>query len=125
MPYCIRGPLGSIDSQLDPVAARWIPPFPPNPPTPVGAPQGPARLILQPSTPSRVLSLACDPTLLPSLLQGPARGIPKEKLAERVAIFQPFQVTTELLALAKPDCIFMNCLPAPTGAASSLPTPLL
>jgi len=42
-------------------------------------------------------------------------GIPKEKLAERVAIFQPFQVTTELLALAKPDCIFMNCLPAARG----------
>nr|AMQ24250.1 ornithine transcarbamylase 2 [Euglena gracilis] len=42
-------------------------------------------------------------------------GIPKEQLEARVNLFKPYQVTTELMALAKPDCIFMNCLPAARG----------
>jgi ornithine carbamoyltransferase len=34
---------------------------------------------------------------------------------KRVETFQPFQVTSDLMAKAKPDCIFMNCLPAMRG----------
>ena len=34
---------------------------------------------------------------------------------ERVEQLMPFQVTKELLAKAKPDAIFMNCLPAMRG----------
>lgn len=41
--------------------------------------------------------------------------IPKEQESERVKVFQPFQVTTELLSLAKKDAVFMNCLPAHRG----------
>jgi len=33
----------------------------------------------------------------------------------RIAIFQPFQVNSELMSHAKPDAIFMNCLPAMRG----------
>jgi len=42
-------------------------------------------------------------------------GIPKEEEEKRKELLMPFQVTSELLALAKPDCIFMNCLPAARG----------
>jgi len=42
-------------------------------------------------------------------------GIPAEEEAARIAAFMPFQVTVELLGKAKPDCIFMNCLPAARG----------
>merc|ERR1712113_1082390 len=42
-------------------------------------------------------------------------GIPKEEEEERKKMFMPFQVDAELLGLAKPDCIFMNCLPAARG----------
>lgn len=41
-------------------------------------------------------------------------GDEKEK-AEREEIFQPFQVNTELVTKAKPDCIIMHCLPAHRG----------
>jgi ornithine carbamoyltransferase len=41
-------------------------------------------------------------------------GMEKEK-EERVAIFAPYQVNSALLALAKPDVIFMHCLPAYRG----------
>ncbi len=41
--------------------------------------------------------------------------IPKEQEAERVAKFMPYQVNAELMAHAKPDAIFMNCLPAARG----------
>ncbi len=41
--------------------------------------------------------------------------IPKEKEAERVEIFMPYQITKEIMKLAKPDAIFMNCLPARRG----------
>lgn len=34
---------------------------------------------------------------------------------ERVKVFTPFQVTTQLMAQAKPDAIFMHCLPADRG----------
>lgn len=42
-------------------------------------------------------------------------GIPKDEEAKRLEMFKPFQVTAELMKLAKPDCIFMNCLPAARG----------
>lgn len=42
-------------------------------------------------------------------------GILKEKEEERVKSFMPYQVTTEILELAKSDVIFMNCLPAMRG----------
>jgi ornithine carbamoyltransferase len=41
--------------------------------------------------------------------------IPEEKRAAREAALMPFQVNKELMALAKPDAIFMNCLPAIRG----------
>ena len=41
--------------------------------------------------------------------------IPKEQEAERVAKFMPYQVNAQLMAHAKPDAIFMNCLPAARG----------
>lgn len=37
-------------------------------------------------------------------------GIPKDEEEARKKLFMPFQVTTELMKLAKPDAIFMNCL---------------
>eukprot|EP00435_Cladocopium_sp_Y103_P073417 s1385_g43.t1 len=42
-------------------------------------------------------------------------GIPKDEEEARKKLFMPFQVTTELMKLAKPDAIFMNCLPAARG----------
>merc|ERR1719188_1466728 len=42
-------------------------------------------------------------------------GIPKDEEEKRMAMFMPYQVNAELLKLAKPDCIFMNCLPAARG----------
>merc|ERR1719191_97873 len=42
-------------------------------------------------------------------------GIPKEEEEARKSLFMPFQVDAELMKLAKPDCIFMNCLPAARG----------
>ncbi len=41
--------------------------------------------------------------------------IPKEQEAARIAKFMPYQVNAELMAHAKPDAIFMNCLPANRG----------
>jgi ornithine carbamoyltransferase len=41
--------------------------------------------------------------------------IPKEDLDRRVALFQPFQIDAALMALAAPEAIFMNCLPAQRG----------
>ncbi|MDM8567288.1 ornithine carbamoyltransferase [Candidatus Halobeggiatoa sp. HSG11] len=34
---------------------------------------------------------------------------------ERMQVFKPYQVTNDLLSLAKPDAIFMHCLPAHRG----------
>jgi ornithine carbamoyltransferase len=39
----------------------------------------------------------------------------EEEHAERLKQFQPFQVNTDLMRLAKPDAIFMHCLPAHRG----------
>ncbi len=41
--------------------------------------------------------------------------IAKDKVAERKKIFGPFQVTGGLMKQAKPDAIFLNCLPAIRG----------
>ncbi|MBN2126769.1 MAG: ornithine carbamoyltransferase [Candidatus Diapherotrites archaeon] len=41
--------------------------------------------------------------------------IPKEKEAERVQLFKPYQVNSVLMKHAKPDAVFMNCLPAMRG----------
>jgi len=41
--------------------------------------------------------------------------IPKEQKEERVKVFKPFQVNSELMEHAKKDAIFMNCLPAMRG----------
>lgn len=43
-------------------------------------------------------------------------GIPKEQEEERKSIFIPYQVTEDIMKLAKSDAIFMNCLPAMRGA---------
>jgi len=42
-------------------------------------------------------------------------GIPVDKEEERRKIFAPFQVNSQILEAAKPDAIFMNCLPAKRG----------
>ncbi|MBI3952122.1 MAG: ornithine carbamoyltransferase [Acidobacteria bacterium] len=41
--------------------------------------------------------------------------IPDHLREERFAALGPFQVTTELMAMAKPDAVFMHCLPAQRG----------
>ena len=41
--------------------------------------------------------------------------IPKEQEKERVNAFKPYQVNKKLMAYAKKDAIFMNCLPAMRG----------
>ncbi|MFA7256629.1 MAG: ornithine carbamoyltransferase [Kiritimatiellales bacterium] len=42
--------------------------------------------------------------------------IPKEEEAARIELFTPYQVNAALMKHAKPDAIFMNCLPALRGA---------
>jgi ornithine carbamoyltransferase len=42
--------------------------------------------------------------------------IPKDEEAARVKLFTPYQVNATLMKHAKPDAIFMNCLPALRGA---------
>ena len=42
--------------------------------------------------------------------------VPPEQEAERRALFLPFQVDAARMARAKPDAVFMNCLPAMRGA---------
>ena len=39
----------------------------------------------------------------------------EDEKAHRVATFGGYQVTSELMALAKPDAIFLHCLPADRG----------
>ncbi len=39
----------------------------------------------------------------------------EEESAERIRVMSPFAVTSELLAVAKPDALFMHCLPAHAG----------
>ena len=40
---------------------------------------------------------------------------PKDQEEDRIAKFMPYQVNAELMAHAKSDAIFMNCLPANRG----------
>lgn len=40
----------------------------------------------------------------------------EEEKAERAKVFAPFGVTREIMAKAKPDALFMHCLPAYRGA---------
>jgi ornithine carbamoyltransferase len=42
--------------------------------------------------------------------------IPKDEAAARIKLFTPYQVNAGLMKHAKPDAIFMNCLPALRGA---------
>ncbi|MFX1550297.1 MAG: ornithine carbamoyltransferase [Promethearchaeota archaeon] len=42
-------------------------------------------------------------------------GIPQEQEEERKNAFMPFQVTSSVMKAAKPDAVFMNCLPAMRG----------
>eukprot|EP01061_Rhynchopus_euleeides_P003796 TRINITY_DN1306_c0_g1_i1.p1 TRINITY_DN1306_c0_g1~~TRINITY_DN1306_c0_g1_i1.p1 ORF type:complete len:324 (+),score=129.24 TRINITY_DN1306_c0_g1_i1:287-1258(+) len=42
-------------------------------------------------------------------------GIPPDVEAARIKAFMPFQVTADLMKLAKPEAVFMNCLPAARG----------
>lgn len=41
--------------------------------------------------------------------------IPKDQEEQRIAKFMPYQVNSALMAHAKPDAVFMNCLPAIRG----------
>ncbi len=42
--------------------------------------------------------------------------IPKDEAQARRQLFLPYQVNAELMQQAKPDAVFMNCLPAERGA---------
>ena len=42
-------------------------------------------------------------------------GIPEAQEEARKKVFMPFQVNATLMASAKKDAIFMNCLPAKRG----------
>jgi ornithine carbamoyltransferase len=39
----------------------------------------------------------------------------EDEQTKRVQIFEPYQVNTQLMSLAKPDALFMHCLPAHRG----------
>ena len=41
--------------------------------------------------------------------------IPENKKEERINLFKPYQINKKLMNFAKPDVIFMNCLPAMRG----------
>ena len=41
--------------------------------------------------------------------------IPKDQAENRMNIFAPYRVTADLMKQAKPDAVFMNCLPAMRG----------
>jgi len=43
-------------------------------------------------------------------------GVSRELAEERYKMFSPFKVTADLMKHAKPDAIFMNCLPADRNA---------
>ena len=46
-------------------------------------------------------------------------GIPKEEEEKRVKDLMPYQVNSDVMKAAKPDCVFMNCLPAKRGYEES------
>ena len=39
-------------------------------------------------------------------------GEPEELWAKRIALLQPYQLTKEVMAMAKPDCVLMHALPS-------------
>ena len=39
----------------------------------------------------------------------------QDHAAEKIALMQPFQVTGELMAHAKPEALFLHCLPTHRG----------
>jgi len=39
----------------------------------------------------------------------------EDEAQERIQVFQPYQVTQEVMSLAQPDAIFLHCLPAHRG----------
>lgn len=41
--------------------------------------------------------------------------IPQDQKEARIKLFTPYQVNSELMSHAKPDAVFMNCLPAMRG----------
>lgn len=41
--------------------------------------------------------------------------IPAEEMEARMKLFMPYQVNAQLMSHAKPDAVFMNCLPAMRG----------
>jgi len=45
--------------------------------------------------------------------------IPKEQQDARVKCLTPYQVNAQVMQYAKPDAIFMNCLPAMRGCEQS------
>ena len=41
--------------------------------------------------------------------------VPKQEKDDRLKLFQPYQVNSDLMKHAKNDAVFMNCLPAMRG----------
>lgn len=39
----------------------------------------------------------------------------EDEQAERIAVFKPYQINSKVMSMAKPDALFMHCLPAKRG----------